>query len=60
MTAVNIDRFLVPAAIVLLLAAPIGARAASADAANAGAAPAASDNSSAATDSTTVPTAAGP
>ena len=60
MTAVNIDRLLVPAAIVLLLAAPIGARAASADAANAGAAPAASDNSSAATDSTTVPTAAGP
>ncbi len=60
MTAVNIDRLLIPAAIVLLLAAPIRAHAASADAANAGAAPAASDNSSAATDSTTVPTAAGP
>jgi L,D-transpeptidase YcbB len=59
-TAVNIDRLLIPAAIVLLLAAPIGARAASADAVNAGAAPAASDNSSAATDSTTAPAAAGP
>ncbi len=51
MTAVNIDRLLIPAAIVLLLSTPIGARAAPADAANAGAAPVASDNSGAATES---------
>ena len=60
MTAVKIDRLLIPAAIVLLLAAPIGARAASADAVNAGAAPAASDNSGTATDSAMAPAAAGP
>ncbi|MGC1447963.1 MAG: murein L,D-transpeptidase, partial [Xanthobacteraceae bacterium] len=58
MTAVNIDRLLIRAAIVLLLAVPIGARAASVDAANAGAAPAASDNSSTATDSATAPASA--
>ena len=57
MTAVNIDRLLIPAAIVLLLAAPIRAHAASTDAANAGAAPAASDNSTA-TDSATAPASA--
>jgi murein L,D-transpeptidase YcbB/YkuD len=59
-TAVKIDRLLIPAAIVLLLAAPIGARAASADAVNSGAAPAASDNSGTATDSAIAPAAAGP
>jgi murein L,D-transpeptidase YcbB/YkuD len=53
-TAVNVDRFLIPAVLVLLLsAAPVGARAAAADQANAGTPVAAPDT--AATDSAAAP-----
>ncbi len=59
MTAVNIDRFLLPAVLVLLLsAAPGGARAASADQANAGAAVVAPDTAAAEPAASSTPPAA--